>query len=160
MTKLEVFDPAMCCSTGVCGPQVDPALARFEADLRWLGSQGADVTRYNLGSEPGAFAGSDIVRTVLQAGGEDVLPVVLVDGKLKWTGHYPTRDELAAAVPSLATPGGASADAGCCAPAATDPASAVASSGAAGDACCAPSTVQIGSALTAASPTPSTGGCC
>ena len=157
MTKLEVFDPAMCCSTGVCGPQVDPALARFEADLRWLGSQGAEVTRYNLGSEPGAFAGSDIVRTVLQAGGEDVLPVVLVDGKLKWTGHYPTRDELAAVVPSLAAPAAASADAGGCAPAAStaDPA-ADASSGAVGDACCAPSTVQIGSAPAAAS----LGGCC
>ena len=157
MTKLEVFDPAMCCSTGVCGPQVDPALARFEAELRWLGSQGADVTRYNLGSEPGAFAGSDIVRTVLQAGGEDVLPVVLVDGKLKWTGHYPTRDELAASVPSLAAPAAASADAGCCAPAAsTADTAADASSGAVGDACCAPSTVHIGSAPAAAS----LGGCC
>ena len=157
MTKLEVFDPAMCCSSGVCGPQVDPALARFEADLRWLGSQGADVTRYNLGSEPGAFAGSDIVRTVLQAGGEDVLPVVLVDGKLKWTGHYPTRDELAAAVPSLAAPAAAGADAACCTPAAsTADTAADASSGTAGDACCAPSTVRIGSAPAAAS----SGGCC
>ncbi len=34
MTTIEVFDPAMCCSTGVCGPQVDPDLARFAADLR------------------------------------------------------------------------------------------------------------------------------
>jgi hypothetical protein len=147
----------------VCGPQVDPALARFEADLRWLGSQGADVTRYNLGSEPGAFAGSDIVRTVLQAGGEAVLPVVLVDGKLKWTGHYPTRDELAAAVPSLAAQATApaSADAGCCAPAASSADTAADASGsAAGDACCAQSTVQIGSTSAAASPTSSTGGCC
>ncbi len=128
MTRLEVFDPAMCCSTGVCGPQVDPALARFEADLRWLGGRGAQVTRYNLGQEPGAFAGSDIVRAVLQAGGEDVLPVVLVDGRLRWTGHYPTRDELAATLPStdLLAAGpdltgtdvaAAPADEPCCAPA-------------------------------------------
>ena len=113
MLKLEVFDPAMCCSTGVCGPQVDPKLATFEADLRWLGAQGADVTRYNLGSEPGAFAGSDVVRTILHSGGEDVLPVVLVDGKLRWTGHYPTRDELASTLPAAPV-----ADAGCCPPAA------------------------------------------
>jgi len=142
MAKLEVFDPAMCCSTGVCGPQVDPALARFEADLRWLGGRGAQVTRYNLGQEPGAFAGSDIVRTVLQAGGEDVLPVVLVDGKLKWTGHYPTRDELAATLPTdtlLDTgPGSTGPDV------AAEPADA---------ACCAP-TRQIETATTA------TGGCC
>ena len=29
MKKLEVFDPAMCCSTGVCGVEVDPVLAQF-----------------------------------------------------------------------------------------------------------------------------------
>ena len=122
MTKLEVFDPAMCCSTGVCGPQVDPKLASFEADLRWLSAQGAEVTRYNLGSEPGAFAGSDLVRTILQSGGEDVLPVVLVDGKLKWTGHYPSRDELAATLSSAeattpasaCTPDAAGSSGGCC----------------------------------------------
>lgn len=122
MTVLEVFDPAMCCSTGVCGPTVDPKLAIFEADLRFAASQGAQVTRYNLGSEPGAFAGSDIVRTILQTAGEDVLPVVLVDGKLKWTGHYPTRDELLALLPTAAAAEGccapAEAAAGCCPPAA------------------------------------------
>ncbi|MEX2621006.1 MAG: arsenic metallochaperone ArsD family protein, partial [Egibacteraceae bacterium] len=56
MVTVEVFDPAMCCSTGVCGPSVDPALARFASDLDWLGEQGAQVRRYNLGQEPGAFA--------------------------------------------------------------------------------------------------------
>ncbi len=115
MTKLEIFDPAMCCATGVCGPQVDPKLANFEADLRWLAEQGADVTRYNLGSEPGAFAGSDLVRTILASGGEDVLPVVLVDGKLKWTGHYPSRDELAATLaPACCAPAEEAAAGGCC----------------------------------------------
>lgn len=97
MTVLQVFDPAMCCSTGVCGPQVDPRLATFESDLRWLGTRGAQVTRHNLGQEPGAFAESEVVRTILASGGEEALPVILVDGRLRWTGQYPTRDELAAA---------------------------------------------------------------
>ncbi len=148
MTKLEVFDPAMCCSTGVCGPQVDPKLATFEADLRWLGARGADVTRYNLGSEPGAFVGSDIVRTILQSSGEDVLPVVLVDGKLRWSGHYPTRDELATTLPASAA---AASDVDCCAP--TDSAS---------DACCAPagaSTLQVVAVPVANSCAPDSG-CC
>jgi hypothetical protein len=30
MPKVQVFDPPMCCSTGVCGPEVDPL---------WSGSQ-------------------------------------------------------------------------------------------------------------------------
>jgi len=70
----------MCCSTGVCGPSVDPELARFESDLRWLATQGADVTRYNLAQEPGEFAGRPVVAAMLTSGGEDVLPIVLVDG--------------------------------------------------------------------------------
>jgi len=153
MTKLEVFDPAMCCSTGVCGPQVDPRLATFEADLRWLGAQGADVTRYNLGSEPGAFAGSDVVRTILQSGGEDVLPVVLVDGRLRWTGHYPTRDELAATLPAATLPAAApaTAEAACCSPADQ-----------VGDACCAPAAaqpLQVVSAPAAGACSPDNG-CC
>jgi hypothetical protein len=56
MTAVRVFDPAMCCSTGVCGPSVDPQLARFSADLEWLKSQGVSVERFNLAQEPAAFA--------------------------------------------------------------------------------------------------------
>jgi hypothetical protein len=39
MTRVEVFDPPLCCSTGVCGPNVDPVLIRFAADLHWLANQ-------------------------------------------------------------------------------------------------------------------------
>ena len=69
--KLEVFDPAMCCSTGVCGPSVDPDLARFAGDLEWLASQGVDVSRYNLSSEPQAFADSEQAKTALAERGDD-----------------------------------------------------------------------------------------
>jgi len=100
--KLEVFDPAMCCSTGVCGPSVDPALAAFAADLDWVASTGAEVRRYNLGQEPGAFAGNEQVRILLQAKGEAALPVVFIDGELRSSGRYPTRDELAAWAPTVA----------------------------------------------------------
>jgi hypothetical protein len=40
MERLDIYDPAMCCSTGVCGPQVDPVLVRFAADVKWLQDQG------------------------------------------------------------------------------------------------------------------------
>jgi hypothetical protein len=103
MTVVEVFDPPMCCSTGVCGPAVDPALAAFAADLRWAGQNGAVVTRYNLAQEPGRFAGHDGVRGLLAEGGQDVLPVVVVDGEVRSSGRYPARAELAAwALPGAA----------------------------------------------------------
>lgn len=96
MAKVEVFDPPMCCSTGVCGPSVDPALARFAANLRWIEKQGAGVTRYNLAQEPGPFASHAGVRALLAEGGDDVLPVVVVDGEVRSSGRYPAKTELAA----------------------------------------------------------------
>ena len=95
MTTVEVFDPPMCCSTGVCGPSVDPALATFASDLSWLAEQGASVERYNLSQEPKAFAESDLVRELLAERGDEALPAVVVDGELRSSGRFPTRNELA-----------------------------------------------------------------
>ena len=69
MKTIEVFDPAMCCSTGVCGPAVDPDLARFAGDVEWLKEHGASVRRYNLSQEPMAFAQNAVVARALQDGG-------------------------------------------------------------------------------------------
>lgn len=93
--SLRVYDPALCCSTGVCGPSVDAELARFAADLAWLAEQGVAVERYNLAHQPGAFAVHPAVRERL-AKGVEVLPLVMVGGRIAVEGHYPSRDVLAA----------------------------------------------------------------
>jgi 2-polyprenyl-3-methyl-5-hydroxy-6-metoxy-1,4-benzoquinol methylase len=90
-----VFDPAMCCSTGVCGPSVDPALTRVAADLDWLRGHGVAVARHNLAQEPAAFAASAPVRDALAAHGPAALPLVLADGAIVASGAYPTRAALA-----------------------------------------------------------------
>jgi AhpD family alkylhydroperoxidase len=95
MTTVEVFDPPMCCSTGVCGPSVDPALATFASDLSWLADQGASVERHNLSQEPKAFAESDLVRELLGERGDEALPAVVVDGEVRSWGRIPNRSELA-----------------------------------------------------------------
>lgn len=94
MSTLAVYDPPMCCSTGVCGPAVDPILPRFAADLDWLGQQGVIVTRYNLAQQPGAFAQNPLVRGALQEKGNACLPLILVDDRIVRSGAYPSRDEL------------------------------------------------------------------
>lgn len=96
MTVVRVFDPAMCCSSGVCGPSVDPKLARFSADLDWLKQQGVSVERFNLAQQPAVFAEDPTVRAALEAKGEAGLPVVKVDGAVKISGEYPSRADLAA----------------------------------------------------------------
>jgi AhpD family alkylhydroperoxidase len=95
--EIRVFDPPMCCSTGVCGPTVDPELVRFSADLDWLKAQGVTIARFNLSQQPFEFTGDAEVNAALQAKGVDALPIVKVDGQIKSQGAgYPTRDQLAA----------------------------------------------------------------
>jgi len=96
MSTIRVFDPAMCCSTGICGPAIDPQLARFAADLGWLKSQGVSVERFNLSQQPAAFVEDAAVRAALESRGEAGLPLVEVDGDVKSSGMYPSRDALAA----------------------------------------------------------------
>jgi len=96
--KLEVFDPPMCCSTGVCGPQVDPVLVRFAADVKWLQEQGAEVHRFNLSQNPAAFVENELVKTALTEKGEAALPLLLVADRVLASGHYPERDQLRAAL--------------------------------------------------------------
>lgn len=113
---LRVFDPAMCCPTGVCGPSVDQELARFAADLDWLRQQGVAVERFNLSQEPAAFASNAAVKEAL-ARGNDVLPIVMVDDRIAVSGSYPSRETLAALAGVLVKkePDAAKAS-GCCGP--------------------------------------------
>lgn len=127
MKTVQVFDPAMCCETGVCGPSVDPVLARFSADLEWLRAQGYSVERYNLASQPGMFAGNASVRAALQEDGNGCLPMILCDGEVVSKGRYPTRGTLAHRVGASLVPVVVAEPAPCCAPA---------KPGASGSGCC------------------------
>ncbi|WP_379971160.1 arsenite efflux transporter metallochaperone ArsD [Ectobacillus sp. sgz5001026] len=95
MTKIEIFDPAMCCSTGVCGPVVDPELVRISIAVNNLKKKGIDITRYNLTSEPDAFVMNKTISTLLNEKGSDVLPIMLVDGNVRKEQGYPSNAELA-----------------------------------------------------------------
>ena len=94
--KLEVFDPAMCCSTGVCGPSVEPKLVQFAADLKWLQDQGIEICRANLAQNPAAFIENQTVQAALAEKNESALPLLLVGGSIVSSGRYPERNELAA----------------------------------------------------------------
>ena len=94
MTQIEVFDPPMCCSSGVCGPSVDPNLAAFAADVEWLTAQGVTVARYNLSQDPQPFVSNTRVLDLMQREGTACLPIVLVNGEEVGHGAYPRREEL------------------------------------------------------------------
>ncbi len=92
--RLEIFDPAMCCPTGVCGPGVDPELSRIAKDLEWLKKIGVEVTRYNLSRDMEAFVANTSVSQLLAEVGPGVLPVTIVNGDVKKVKKYPAREEI------------------------------------------------------------------
>ena len=69
MTSIRVFEPALCCNTGVCGDDLDQNLVDFTADLNALQGQGIDIARHNLANDPMAFANDETVRSFLQVAG-------------------------------------------------------------------------------------------
>jgi len=95
MKKVRVFDPPLCCSTGICGADVDPALINIAADIEWLKSQGVPVERFNLAQQPLVFIQTLQVKEALDTIGNDALPVTLIDEAVVLTGRYPTRSDFA-----------------------------------------------------------------
>ncbi|TRW95401.1 arsenite efflux transporter metallochaperone ArsD [Candidatus Methylobacter oryzae] len=94
MKIIQVFDPALCCSTGVCGVDVDQQLVDFSADVDWAKQQGAQIERFNLAQQPMAFAERAVVKSFLERSGAEALPLILVDGEVALAGRYPSRAEL------------------------------------------------------------------
>jgi hypothetical protein len=95
MKQVQVFDPALCCSSGVCGTDVDQKLVDFSADVEWAKQNGLSIERMNLAQQPMAFAQNPTVKGLLELSGESALPITLVDGEMAFAGRYPSRDDLA-----------------------------------------------------------------
>lgn len=95
MKTLQIFDPAMCCNTGVCGVDADQQLVSFAADIDWAKKQGAQIERFNLAQQPMEFAENAVVKSFLERSGQEGLPLILLDGEIALTNRYPRRAELA-----------------------------------------------------------------
>lgn len=128
MPEIHVYEPALCCNTGVCGPELDERLVVFTADLAHVNEAGGQVLRHNLAKDPQAFVTNDAVRNFLHLSGSEGLPLTTVDGVTVLTGVYPTREQLVRYSALAESAQGASSDrhllplaqtasdAGCCAP--------------------------------------------
>lgn len=94
MKNIKIFEPAMCCSTGLCGVSVDPELLRISTLLNTLKERGIEVKRYNLNNDPMQFVTNHVVSEFVKLFGADKLPVTVVDGELAVSGRYPTNEEF------------------------------------------------------------------
>ena len=96
MSILKIYDPAMCCSSGVCGTSVDQTLVKLAAFLKSLEVTPHTVERYNLSQQPDAFVANAEVANVLREKGPTALPLVYVDDELLSSGKYPSLTVLGA----------------------------------------------------------------
>ena len=95
MLKLEIFDPPMCCSTGICGGSHDPTLVTFASDLEWLKSKGVEIVRHGISFEPAAFVSNEVVKTLINTEGNGCLPLFVIGSEIVLKGRYPSRGQLA-----------------------------------------------------------------
>lgn len=94
MKKIFIYEPAMCCETGICGVGVDPELLRVSTVINNLRKLGFEVNRYNLTSAPMEFVKNKVVNEAIKKDGNKTLPITIVEDKLMKTGKYPTNDEF------------------------------------------------------------------
>ena len=95
MKKIAIYEPAMCCATGLCGVGVDSELLRISTVLNNLKKKGIEIQRYNLTNAPMEFMTNKIINKMINEKGVSELPVTLVDEEIVIIGRYPTNQELA-----------------------------------------------------------------
>lgn len=92
--KIEIYDPAMCCSSGLCGPAIDPVLVKVNDAIIALKKQGVEVERYNLAQQPKVYMENKTVADLLHKNGKKILPIVFVNGEVFKKGEYPSYEEF------------------------------------------------------------------
>lgn len=99
--RIQIYDPPMCCPTGLCGPTVDPVLLDINEAIIALKSEGVTVERYSLSAQPQAFLANPEVLRLVRERQMAVLPITVIAGRVAQTGKYPTLQELRQALSPL-----------------------------------------------------------
>lgn len=96
--RIEIYDQAMCCSTGLCGPALDPVLVKVNDAVLALKKQGVEVERFNLSRQMKDFVANKVVADLLHKNGKKVLPITVVNGSVFRTGEYPPYEDVCKAL--------------------------------------------------------------
>ena len=116
MAHIRVYDPAVCCSTGVCSPEADASIAQFTAALDKAKKSGVEVDRFTLAHQPAEYVANATVKTLLDDEGIDVLPIVFLGDEILSKGGYPDRGDLMRRLSIEDSAGPSESAASCCGP--------------------------------------------
>ena len=92
--KIIIYESAMCCSSGVCGPSPDQALLDLQNALEEIKKMGSEVERYSITLNPKKFRENPQVIRQIQEQQLKALPITTFDGNVVKSGSYPTLEEL------------------------------------------------------------------
>ena len=98
---IEIFEPSLCCASGVCGPEPDKTLIELQNTIQILSKAMVEVKRYAINQVPLAFTGNAVVKKFITTEGPGKLPLTLLDGKIIKKGGYATLDELSVHIPEI-----------------------------------------------------------
>ena len=90
MKTLKIYDPAMCCPTGVCGTSVDTKLVQFANFLNSLDKNMFEVKRFGLSTNPQEYVANSEVSRLLNEEGVECLPLIFLDNELLFKNDYPS----------------------------------------------------------------------
>ena len=96
-TKIQIFDPPMCCPTGMCGPTIDPVLIEVHEAIAKIHKEydgKVEVTRHLFGKDIQAFLSNKKVLSLIREKGPSALPIATVNGEIAKSGSYPSYEEL------------------------------------------------------------------
>jgi len=94
VATVEIFEPPMCCPTGLCGPVQDQTLLDLLETVRSLESNGVKVLRYQPGSNPSAFTNNAEVMAAVHARSTAALPITVVNGRVVKSGSYASLEDI------------------------------------------------------------------
>ncbi|MCX6079985.1 MAG: arsenite efflux transporter metallochaperone ArsD [Chloroflexi bacterium] len=95
---VELFDPPMCCPSGLCGPALDQTLLDVNEMVMTLQRENLRVERYQLASHPNAYLGNPEVMKLVREKQMEALPIIVVRGRVIKVGAYASLAEIKAAL--------------------------------------------------------------
>lgn len=95
---VEIFDPPLCCPTGLCGPTLDQTLLDVNEMVLALQAEKKRVERYQMTTHPNAFLSNAEVMKLIREKQLDALPITVVHGRVIKVGGYPTLAEVKTAI--------------------------------------------------------------
>jgi hypothetical protein len=94
--ELIIYEGAMCCSTGLCGPSPDETLIEFSETVKKLQKEYAtlEIKRASITYNLGMFLENEEIFKLVKEKGQNVLPITTLNGKVIATQRYMKYDEL------------------------------------------------------------------